>query len=145
MKNFKKMLLAISLLLMMSPVMAAGIGYVDYEAVANALPASISIKKQMDAKKLQIKNYAAQSQKLIDAQKTDALKRKVGQERIAQLNAMRKEYYDLRTRRVNLVRQKVDQGSLVVLKQRNLDVVISKTLVIQGGIDITQDIIKAAK
>lgn len=140
-----KKILLISFILLMTNCFAATVGYVDYTTFAMSYPQSVAYKKQMDSKVSQIKTYAAATQKLIDSQKTNADKTNVGKQRIAQLNKMKKEYIDLKIKRDALIRQKMKEGSNIVLKQKKLEVIVSKANIISGGLDVTQDVLKAVK
>lgn len=140
-----KKLLLISFILLMTNCFAATVGYVDISAFTLSYPQSVAYKKQMDNKVAQIKAYATSSQKLIDSQKTNADKIRVGNERMAQLNKMKKEYNDLKTKRDNLVRQKIKEGGNIVLQQKKLEIIVNKSNVVAGGVDVTQDILKAVK
>lgn len=121
------------------------IGTVDYSKMYAGLPQSIALQKQIDAKLQEIKNYSIATKKIIDSKIPDADKRKQVAPRIEQINKLKQQYGDLRKKQEEIVFAKTKIGADAVIKSKKVDVVVNKNYLISGGIDVTQDVLKAAK
>jgi len=139
----KKILLTLSVLLAANCF--AAVGYVDYTYIYKNLPISKSYQQRIDTKASEVRNYNLQTQNLMKTQTTAELKAKVRDSRKENLYKLEKEYIDLRYKQEAVVKEKVAKAADIIRAQKGLDMIIDKKSRVSGGVDCTQDILKAIK
>lgn len=142
-KNIVKTLLVLSTLLTLNAF--AQMGYVDSAAVYTSMPLAQNYQKQIKAKLTEIKDFNAQTQNLINAQTTKEAKLKVKETRNNAYKKLEKEYIDLRNKYSKEAKAKLEKACETVRVQKNLEMIVEKASRLSGGVDCTQDVIKAAK
>lgn len=139
----KKLLLTLSVLLTANCF--AAIGYVDYTYIYKNLPISKSYQQRIDTKASEVRNYNLQTQNLMKTQSTAELKAKVRDSRKDNLYKLEKEYIDLRYKQEAVVKEKVAKAADIVRAQKGLDMIVDKKSRVSGGVDCTQEILRAIK
>lgn len=140
----KKIILSLSIMLSLA-ALADGIGYVDYDVMYKNIPISKQLQTQIDAKVQEVRAYNKQTSVLSKAQTTKEAKAQVISQRKEGLYKIEKEYIDLRYKQQDIVRAKVKAAATIVRAQKNLDIIIDKKSAIVGGVDCTQEVLKAVK
>lgn len=139
----KKLLLTLSVLLTANCF--AAVGYVDYTYIYKNLPISKSYQQRIDTKASEVRNYNLQTQNLMKTQSTAELKAKVRDSRKDNLYKLEKEYIDLRYKQEAVVKEKVAKAADIVRAQKGLDMIVDKKSRVSGGVDCTQEILRAIK
>lgn len=139
----RKILLSLSVLLMANCF--AAVGFVDYTYIYKNLAISKSYQQRIDTKANEVRSYNLQTQNLMKAQPTAEAKAKVRDTRKENLYKLEKEYIDLRYKQEAVVKEKVSKAADIVRAQKGLDMIIDKKSRVAGGIDCTQDILRAIK
>lgn len=139
----KKLLLALSV--MLAANCFAAIGYVDYTTIYKNLAISQSYQKRIDTKAQEVRSYNLQTQNLMKAQTTEQAKAKVKEDRKENLYKLEKEYIDLRYKQEAVVKERVIKAAEIVRAQKGLDMIVDKKSRVAGGVDCTQEILRAIK
>ncbi len=140
----KKILLSLSVLFVANSCFAA-VGYVDYSVIYKNLPISQSYQKRIDTKASEVRNYNLQTQNLMKAQTTPEAKAKIRDSRKSNLYKLEKEYIDLRYKQEAVVKEKTAVAAEIVRAQKGLDMIVDKKSRIAGGVNCTQEVLKAIK
>lgn len=140
----KKVLLSLSMLFFANSCFAA-VGYVDYSVIYKNLPISQQYQKRIDTKATEVRSYNLQTQTLSKAQTTPEAKAKVIESRKTNLYKIEKEYIDLRYKQEAVVKEKTAAASEIVRAQKGLDMIVDKKSRIAGGVDCTQEVLRAIK
>lgn len=143
----KKILLFLSLAVVLSSVetFASGVGYVDYNYIYKNWSVSKQYTKQIEAKATAIKKYNEDTKKAVAAKQTTEEKQAYVNSRKAGYEKLRGEYTNLKNKQQTELMTKVKTASDVVLKQKELDIIVDRRVWVAGGVDCTTDILKAIK
>ena len=126
-------------------VNAAGIAVVDVPAVVNASAQVQALKKDQQAKAQEIVKFVEKARKDIagikDASKKKAAEEKYNKELMAKKEKMDKDY----ATKLQALDKSISDQINAKAQADGYDVVLSKGIVLYGGKDITQDLIKIIK
>ncbi len=124
---------------------AAGIAVVDVPAVVNASAQVQALKKDQQAKAQEIVKFVEKARKdvagITDAKKKKAAEEKYNKELIAKREKMDKDY----AQKLQTLDKSISDQINAKAQADGYDVVLSKGIVLYGGKDITQEIIKIIK
>ncbi len=125
--------------------LAEGIAVVDVPAVVNASAQVQALKKDQQAKAQEIVKFVEKARKdvasITDANKKKAAEEKYNKELIAKKEKMDKDY----AQKLQALDQSISEQINSKAKADGYDVVLSKGVVLYGGKDITDEIIKIIK
>ena len=141
----KLVLSALSFMFLTLASNAAGIGYLDYDKVSNNYPLATKYNKELNSKVSAIKSYTQKRQDLVTKAKTTEEKAKLKKESLAQIDKMEKEYLTLRDKYVVELKSKILAAAQKVRTEKKLDIILNVDSTVVGGIDVTDDVIKALK
>ena len=142
----KKIFLSVSsLMFLLTQASFAQVGYVDYSVIYKKLPVSQQYQKRIDIKAGQVRAYNLETQKQLNVQKTSEAKERIKTSRKDALIKLEREYIDLRYKQESVVKEKVKAASDIVVAKKKLDAIIDKKSVISGGVDCTEEVLKAIK
>ncbi len=139
------LLSTLALLFANNIVFAGGVGYVDYVYLSKNIAIAKEYDAKLKAKTNQINNYNKGINTELKAKKTKQEKQQVLAQKKPGYDKLRKEFYDILNKKDDAVKAKIKAASDIVLTQKKLDVITDKRLVVSGGIDCTQDVLKAIK
>ena len=139
----KKILFLGALMLLITPAFAA-VGYVDYNVIYQKLPISKSYQTKIDAKAEAVRKYNQETKSMLEG-KTFEQRQQINNSRKENLYKIEREYINLRYKQQEVVTAKVKAAADSVLVSKKLDAIVDKKSVISGGVDCTNDILKAIK
>ncbi len=141
----KILFLFLSFIFLNNISLAGGVGYIDYGVIYKTLPISIQYQNKIEAKAKEITNYNKTTKNLIATKKTPQEQSQVIKDRRAGQVKLQEEYLTLKQKHQQIVVQKVKTASNIVVAQKKLDIIINDRLRVSGGVDCTQDVLKAIK
>lgn len=124
--------------------MSAGIGYVDYEKIAEQLPLAKEFKLDLDKKAKNIESYALEMERQLSKASPENLLQ-MKDKAISELERMREEYATSKKTKEKLLIAKIKDESERVRAEKGLDQVLKSDSVIAGGEDITDEVLKRIK
>lgn len=152
MKNFKILTLGVAAFVIgmsvqhyaMSDV-PSKIAVVDVQQVVASSTQVKNLKKEQQAKASEIIKYIEKARKDVaavsDEKKKKALEDKYNKELIAKRDKLEKDY----TTKLSAIDKSISATIAAEAKNNNYDVVLAKGVVLYGGDDITDNILKAVK
>ena len=145
MKNFKRLLSILTLLLFASVVHAAGVGCIDYIKVIDNYDYAQKVTKEIDAKGLEMQQYLVDKEKEYKSLDTPLKKQSFEQKTAQEFKAKEDAYVALKNKREQEVYNKVREAAKAVMIEQKLDTIIDKRGVFVGGMDITDLVISKLK
>ena len=128
-----------------SAVAAEKIAVVDVQAVVAKSPQVQALKKEQLKKMEEFQKWLTNAKNDIEKQKTDEgkakLRKKYEAEYVKKQEAMRKSYMEKLQSADKSINATIEEQA----KTKGYDLIIAKGVVIYGGDDITEDVIKALK
>ena len=132
----------ISLILITTPCFAGGVGYINYEKVAdNYLYAKNSLR-EIQVKGMEIEQYLKTKEAEFNKIESPLQKKKFQETVQAELATKEKAFNDFRAKREEEVYNRIHGVAEKVRLEKGLDVLIDARSVFSGGVDITDDLIK---
>lgn len=142
----KTMIVTLLALLMTSGAsFAAGIGYVDYAKVRAEYPLAKKYAQDIDNKAAAIKAYADSQQKKALAVKTPAEKKAIADASVKEIRLRQQQYAAALNKYEAELTQKVVAAAEKVRAAKGLDIIITKSTRVTGGVDCTLDVLKNLK
>ena len=139
-----KKLLFLSFIFLFSPICQAQTGYVDYNVIYKNIEISNIYQKRIQEKEQLAKKIISDTQKnIID--KNDTERKEFLKAQKEQLKKLEEEFIELKYQQDKTVKEKVKEAADIVLKEKGLDIIIDSEFRVTGGVDCTQDILKAIK
>lgn len=145
MKKFISTLLLSTLLLSSCPVLASGLGYVDYEKVIENCSFALNAKKKLDSKALEIKQYMFDKEKEYESIQSPVQKQNFQDKVTQEMKNKQNEYMKLQLKTEQEVFSKIKAVANQIMVEQKLDAIISDKAVFCGGIDITNILIDKLK
>lgn len=124
---------------------AAGIGYVNYDTISKTYPLAKKYTTDLNNKINNIKNYTAQKDKEVANAKTAAQKANIRKTALAEIEKRQKDYLATRNKYEIDLTKKISTAVEQVRVQKKLDVVLNKSSVVAGGVDVTQAVLAILK
>ena len=146
-KNIKKLTVvsAVVLGLCANSAFAANIAIVDVQKVVSSSSQVQALKKEQQNKAKEIMQFIEKARKdvaaVTDTKKKQDLEDKYNKELTAKKNKMDKEY----SAKLKSIEDSISKVIAEQAKAKGYDIVITKGIVLYGGSDITNDVIKAVK
>ena len=144
-KSIIAILTALALTIPASSVLAAGIGYVDYEEVIENCSFALNAKKQLDSKAMAIKQYMFDKEKEYEAIQSPVQKQNFQDKVTAELKHRQTEYLREQAKTEQAIFNKIREVAKGIMVEQKLDAVISDKAVFCGGVDITKTLIDRLK
>ena len=139
MKNFLIILLFLCFVL---PTYASGVGYINYEKVAENYTFAKNSMKEFEVKSSEIKQYLAKKEQEFAKLETPLQKQKFEEKVREELKIKEEAFNKFRESREEEVYNKIHAVAEKIRLEKELDVLIDARSVFSGGIDITDDLIK---
>lgn len=124
---------------------AAGIGYVNYDTISKTYPLAKKYTTDLNNKVNNIKNYTAQKDKEVANAKTAAQKANIRKTALTEIEKRQKDYLATRNKYEIDLTKKINTAVEQVRVQKKLDVVLNKSSVVAGGVDVTQAVLAILK
>ena len=144
-KSIIAILTAIALAIPSSAVLAAGIGYVDYEEVIENCSFALNAKKQLDSKAMAIKQYMFDKEKEYEAIQSPLQKQNFQDKETAELKTKQTEYLREQAKTEQAIFNKIREVAKGIMVEQKLDAIISDKAVFCGGVDVTKTLIDRLK
>ena len=146
MKKFGLIVLMATVLGVYNSALAAEkIAVIDVPAVVSKSSQVEALKKEQTKKIEELQKWLANVKKDIDKQQTDEgkakLRKKYEAEYVKKQEAMRKSYME----KLQAIDKSINATIAEQAKAKGYDMIIAKGVIIYGGDDITEDVIKAVK
>lgn len=138
--------LAASLLLAPAVALADAIGYVDLEKVAGGYDKAQSFASDVKVKEAELRKMQADFVKQIEDAKKSSPKTPVSGNQLEKdlndkLSAKVREYRDWASTRQKEIDQALETSIKSVAKARSVDVVLPRQAVLNGGVDMTAEVL----
>ena len=124
---------------------AAGIGYVNYDTISKTYPLAKRYTNDLNNKVNGIKNYTKQKEAEVNKAQSAAQKANIRKAALAEIERRQKDYLATRDRYELDLTKKINAAVEKVRVQKKLDIVLNKTSVVAGGVDITQSVLAILK
>ncbi len=124
---------------------AAGIGYVNYDTISKTYPLAKRYTNDLNNKVNGIKNYTKQKEAEVNKAQSAAQKANIRKAALAEIERRQKDYLTTRDRYELDLTKKINAAVEKVRVQKKLDIVLNKTSVVAGGVDITQSVLAILK
>ncbi len=124
---------------------AAGIGYVNYDTISKTYPLAKRYTNDLNNKVNGIKNYTKQKETEVNKAQSAAQKANIRKAALAEIERRQKDYLTTRDRYELDLTKKINAAVEKVRVQKKLDIVLNKTSVVAGGVDITQSVLAILK
>ena len=138
----KKTLIILLLNLFVLPTYAGGVGYINYEKVAENYIFAKNSMKEFEVKGSEIKQYLVKKEQEFAKLETPLQKQKFEEKVREELKAKEDAFNKFRETREEEVYNKIHAVAEKIRLEKDLDVLIDARSVFSGGIDITDDLIK---
>lgn len=138
----KKFLLIIAIFLFSIPCFAGGVGYINYEKVAENYTFAKNSMKEFEVKSSEIKQYIAKKEQEFAKLETPLQKQKFEETVRAELKIKEDAFNKFRETREEEVYNKIHAVAEKIRLEKGLDVLLDARGVFSGGIDITDELIK---
>ncbi|MBK8190406.1 MAG: OmpH family outer membrane protein [Vampirovibrionales bacterium] len=138
--------LAATLLLAPAVAMADAVGYVDLEKVAGGYDKAQSFSADVKVKEAELRKMQADFVKQIEDARKSAPKNPVTGNQLEKdlndkLSAKVREYRDWASTRQKEIDQALETSIKAAAKARSVDVVLPRQAVLNGGVDLTADVL----
>lgn len=144
-KSIIAILTALALTIPSASVLAAGIGYVDYEEVIENCSFALNAKKQLDSKAMAIKQYMFDKEKEYEAIQSPVQKQNFQDKVTAELKNKQTEFLREQAKTEQAIFNKIKEVAKGIMVEQKLDAIISDKAVFCGGVDITKTLIDRLK
>lgn len=124
---------------------AAGIGYVNYDTISKTYPLAKRYTNDLNNKVNGIKKYTKQKEAEVNKAQSAAQKANIRKAALAEIERRQKDYLATRDRYELDLTKKINAAVEKVRVQKKLDIVLNKTSVVAGGVDITQSVLAILK
>ena len=138
----KNILITLLILLMAVPAFAAGIGYIDYNKVAENFYYAKTTTRELDEKAKVIDAFIAKKEEEFQTIESPVQRKKFEEDVRAEITKREVAFDNFKSKREETVNSKIREGIEQIRLEKNLDAVISADSVYSGGIDITDEVIE---
>ncbi len=148
MKNLKKMVLTLTLVLLMSvnaKAMAEGVGFIDYKKVQDNYAYAQAAAKEIDAKALELQQFIVDKEKQFKALDTPLKKQNFEEKTKKEFEAKQSAYVTFKLKKEEDVYNKIQAAAKQVLVDQKLDAIFDYRVIFVGGLDVTDLVISKLK
>lgn len=145
MKNFAKLSLLATTLILGVQAFAAGIGYIDYVKVQENYPLAQAAIKEIDTKALEIQQYMVDKEKQYKSLDTPLKKQNFEEATAKELQMKEEALLKLKNQKEELVYSKIREAANKVLVEQHLDAIVDYRVMFVGGVDVSDLIIQKLK
>ena len=138
----KKTLILLGFLLTISPSFAGGVGYINYEKVAENYYFAKSSMREFETKSNEIKEYLIKKEQEFAKLETPIQKKKFEETVRAELSTKEKAFNNFREKREEEIYNRIHGVAEKVRLEKGLDVLLDARGVFSGGVDITDILIQ---
>ena len=143
----KKLLTVIALVLVTTNIALADtkVAVVDVNAIVSNSSQVKALKNEQQAKLKELDNWLKTVRADIEKQSTKENKEKLVKKYDAEFTKKQKAIKDNYTKKLQEIDKNINQKIEEKAKADNIDIILTKSNVLYGGLDITNDLIKAIK
>ena len=148
MKNLKKLVLTLTLVLLMSvnaKAMAEGVGFIDYKKVQDNYAYAQAAAKEIDAKALELQQFIVDKEKQFKALDTPLKKQNFEEQTKKEFEAKQSAYVTFKLKKEEDVYNKIQAAAKQVLVDQKLDAIFDYRVIFVGGLDVTDLVISKLK
>ena len=148
MKNLKKLVLTLTLVLLMSvnaKAMAEGVGFIDYKKVQDNYAYAQAAAKEIDAKALELQQFIVDKEKQFKALDTPLKKQNFEEKTKKEFEAKQSAYVTFKLKKEEDVYNKIQAAAKQVLVDQKLDAIFDYRVIFVGGLDVTDLVISKLK
>jgi len=138
----KNLLIILFLQIITLPILAGGIGYIDYDKIVDNYKFANITKQELNMKAEELDNYLKQKNEEFKLLESPVQKNKFETEMQQEVMKRETAFNDFVKKREEVVKQKILSSIEQVRKEQGLDAVIDSDSVYSGGIDITDIVIQ---
>lgn len=145
MKNFKSLLLVLTVIFFTGVVQAAGVGYIDYAKVIDNYAYAKQVTKEVDAKGLEMQQYLVDKEKEYKSLDTPLKKQSFEEKTAAEFKVKQDAYVALKNKREQEVYERIKEAAKSVMVEHKLDAIFDQRSLFVGGMDISDLVINKLK
>ena len=148
MKNLRNLALTLTFVLLMSfnaKAMAEGVGFIDYKKVQDNYSYAQAAAKEIDAKALELQQFAVDKEKQYKALDTPLKKQNFEEKTKKEFEAKQSAYVTFKLKKEEDVYNKIQAAAKQVLIDQKLDAIFDYRVIFVGGLDVTDLVISKLK
>lgn len=138
----KKYLILLSLLILMSPCFAGGVGYINYEKVVANYNYAKNSMIEIETRARELENFLRNKEIEFNKLETPLQKKKFQEATQAELKAKEDAFNKFREKREEDVYNRIHGVAEKIRLEKELDVLLDARGVFSGGVDITDALIQ---
>lgn len=135
-------LLILSLLINFMPVFAGGVGYIDYEKVAQNYHYAKTTMREIETKGNEIQQFLINKEREFDKIESPVQKKKFEESVRAELQTKELAFNDFRNKKEEDVYNRIHAVTEKIRLEKGLDAILDMRSVFSGGVDITDALIQ---
>lgn len=140
--NMKNLFIILGIILLVNPVLAGGVGYINYEKVVDNYQFAKNSLREIETKNREIEQYL-QAKEQEFAKIDSAVQKKKFEETVrTELQARERAFNDFRNKREEEVYTRIHAVTEKIRLEKGLDAIIDARSVFSGGVDITDTLIQ---
>lgn len=139
MKNF---LVSLCLIFSITSSFAGGVGYIDYEKVAENYQYAKTSMREIETKGKEIEQYLINKEKEFENIESPVQKKKFEETVRAELRTKELAFNDFRNKREDEIYNRIHAVTEKIRLEKGLDAILDARSVFSGGIDITDALIQ---
>ena len=137
----KKILAILMICLTVSPAIAGGVGYVNYEYIFNNYKFAQNAAKEIMSKEKQINDLIKQKEAEYNKLETPIQKQKFEEAFKKEMSLKENEFNALRNKKEEEVYTRIHAVTEKIRLEKNLDAILDSRSVFSGGVDVTNTVL----
>ena len=142
MSLFKNIFTVLLLCVFTAPVLAGGVGYINYPKVLDNYQYAKTAMREVENKGQEIQKYLEQKEIEFNKLETPIQKQKFEATVQAELKTKEAAFNDFRDKKEESVYTRIHAVAEKIRLEKGLDAILDARSVFSGGVDITDDLIK---
>ena len=138
----KRICVIFIMLFMSLPVLAGGIGYVDYQKIIDNYKYANITKQELEMKGVELQKFLKQKEEEYSLLESPVQKSKFEEQMHEEVMKREEAFNDFVNKREETVKKRINTAIEQVRIQKELDAVLDVESIYSGGIDITKDVIQ---
>lgn len=138
----KKLFLLVYFCMSLTPVLAGGIGYIDYEIIFNNYKYAQNSAKEIQQKEMEFRKYLEKKEEEFNNLETPLQRQKYEATAQKEIAVIEKNFVDYKEKKEEDVYNKIHAVCEKIRLEKGLDALLDARCVFSGGTNITDDVIK---
>lgn len=138
----KKLFLIMCMFILVNPIYASGVGYINYEKVVENYQYAKTTLREIETKNREIEEYLHKKELEFDKLESAIQKKKFEETVRTELQARERAFNEFRNKKEDDVYARIHAVSEKIRLEKGLDAVLDARSVFSGGVDITEMLIQ---